>query len=930
MGVDGMRLDAVPYLFEREGTNCENLADTHQFLRTLRQHVDAKYPSRMLLAEANQWPEDAVAYFGQDDECHMAFHFPVMPRLFMAMHMEDRFPIVDILDQTPQIPDGCQWALFLRNHDELTLEMVTDEERDYMYRAYAYDRRARVNLGIRRRLAPLLGNNRRRIELMNGLLFSLPGTPVIYYGDEIGMGDNIYLGDRNGVRTPMQWSADRNAGFSRANPQKLYLPIIIDPEYHYEAINVEAQQNNPSSLLWWTKRLITQRRQHPAFGRGTIEFLHPENRRILAFVRKFGDERLLVVANLSRFVQYVELDLSQYAGSVPVELFGGTAFPRIGMNPYLLTLASHSIYWFSVPAEKPTETVARPSGIAEIRTNRDWDRLFDNSGLRLLEAALRKHFNRADVTGPWRTIRALRIRESFRIHCGEKAARLAAVDLEFDRGTPETRVLALAFATQEEAAGWPAGGEPPVVAQLSGPQPGVLYDAFNLPAFCDAMLKTIADGATLTGAADGELTAWRSAAYDRLRGPTDELLLPALNVTEQANRSIRYGNRLILKFYRRIEEGLHPEVELGKYLTEEHAVEHVAPLAGAIEFRQRGRETMTVAVLHGYVVNEGDAWQHALDHLSVLFESVSTLPFPDPLARAPLSRRLGAGAPPPPDSVANLMGSYLALTRLLGIRLGEVHLALAAGVERPEFVPEPISMQYQRSLYQSLRNVLFDVMDKLSRDRARIPAELTEDAAHVRSLQPHLLQEFRSISERPILATRIRCPGDCHLHQVLFTGKDFVFIDFEGPPEQSVGERRIKRSPFRDVITLMRSFDYAAYAALYGLASGRGKATGAVRCEDQPALLPWALAWRAWVHDAFLEGYFTTCAGASFIPADPDSRSTLFRVLLLDTLLFETSNVLQSRPLWLGIPLQGLLETMSLRRDADSTAAGRAPALAGS
>src|SRR4051794_40766432 len=338
MGVDGLRLDAVPYLYEREGTNCENLPETHGFLKELRTHIDGRHSGRMLLAEANQWPEDAIAYFGAGDECHMAFHFPVMPRLFMATRMEDRYPVTDILQLTPPIPEGCQWALFLRNHDELTLEMVTDEERDYMYRVYAQDRNMRINLGIRRRLAPLLENDRRRIELMNGLLFSLPGTPVIYYGDEIGMGDNIYLGDRNGVRTPMQWSGDRNAGFSRANPQRLYLPVNIDPEYHYEAINVEAQQNNPNSLLWWTKRLIALRKRYKAFGRGTLEFLHPSNRKILAFLRRYHEETVLVVANLSRFVEYVELDLAAFQGLTPVELFGRTHFPTVGKQPYLLTL----------------------------------------------------------------------------------------------------------------------------------------------------------------------------------------------------------------------------------------------------------------------------------------------------------------------------------------------------------------------------------------------------------------------------------------------------------------------------------------------------------------------------------------------------------------------------------------------------------------
>src|SRR5581483_5016902 len=359
MGVDGLRLDAVPYLYKRDGTNCENLAETHAYLRELRKFIDSRFQDRMLLAEANQWPEDAAAYFADGKECHMAFHFPLMPRMFVAIRMEDRFPLTDIWAQTPAIDSSCQWALFLRNHDELTLEMVTDEERDYMYRAYARDSQMRVNLGIRRRLAPILNNNRRTIELMYGLLLSLPGTPVIYYGDEIGMGDNVYLGDRDGVRTPMQWSADRNAGFSHANPQRLILPVVIDPEYHYQAINVEAQECNRHSLLWWMRRLLALRRQFKAFGRGSIDFLRPENPRVLAFVRAYEDELVLVVANLSRFVQYVELDLARFRNMIPVELFSQARFPAIGELPYLLTLGPHGFLWFALQTQDTTEAAVR-------------------------------------------------------------------------------------------------------------------------------------------------------------------------------------------------------------------------------------------------------------------------------------------------------------------------------------------------------------------------------------------------------------------------------------------------------------------------------------------------------------------------------------------------------------------------------------------
>jgi len=392
LGVDGLRVDAVPYLYEREGTNCENLPETHQFLKELRTRIDKKFKNRMLLAEANQWPEDTVPYFGNGDEFHMAFHFPLMPRLFMAIRMEDRFPIIDILQQTPPIPDTCQWAIFLRNHDELTLEMVTDEERDYMYRVYATDPSARINLGIRRRLAPLLNNDRRKIELMNALLFSLPGTPVIYYGDEIGMGDNFYLGDRNGVRTPMQWSPDRNSGFSRTNPQRLYLPTIIDPEYHYEAINVENQQRNPDSLLWWMKRIIALRKRYKAFGRGNIEFLQPDNRRVLAFLRRCEQETILVVANLSHLAQQTKLDLSKFIDWRPIDLFGRIEFDTITDGQYYFTLSPHAFYWFSLEPQ-PAEALALralPSAEAPALPiiPESEEKLFINRNWYILEAVL--------------------------------------------------------------------------------------------------------------------------------------------------------------------------------------------------------------------------------------------------------------------------------------------------------------------------------------------------------------------------------------------------------------------------------------------------------------------------------------------------------------------------------------------------------------
>ncbi len=496
LGVDGFRLDAVPYLYEREGTNCENLPETHAFLKQLRAHVDSKYKDRILLAEANQWPEDAVAYFAEDDECHMAFHFPLMPRLFMAIRMEDRFPILEILQETPHIPANAQWALFLRNHDELTLEMVTDEERDYMYRVYAHDRRMRLNLGIRRRLAPLLENDRRKIELMNALLFSLPGTPIIYYGDEIGMGDNIYLGDRNGVRTPMQWSPDRNAGFSRANPQKLYLPVIIDPEYHYEAINVETQQNNPHSLLWWMKHLLQQRKQFQAFGRGTLDFLRPSNRKVLAFYRRYQDQTILVIANLSRFPQQVELDLSAAKGLSPVEIFGRAEFPPIGDQPYAITLGSLGFYWFSLePKQAHQEALTAavtPSGLPLIVVE-SWDEVFEGRSLAILLRRLPAYLKtRRWFQGKDRTIRSADFIDDIPIP--GTAAHILLGNIEYSEGDPEFYVLPGSVATGDAAEQVKEKLADVSVAQLQAQDGsrGILFSAMWDPAFLQAMLSAIA------------------------------------------------------------------------------------------------------------------------------------------------------------------------------------------------------------------------------------------------------------------------------------------------------------------------------------------------------------------------------------------------------------------------------------------------------
>ncbi|CAN5381044.1 maltose alpha-D-glucosyltransferase [soil metagenome] len=912
MGIDGLRLDAVPYLYEREGTNCENLPETHAFLKQLRTHVDEKYENRMLLAEANQWPEDSVEYFGDGDECHMAFHFPVMPRLFMAIRMEDRYPIIDILEQTPEIPDNAQWAMFLRNHDELTLEMVTDEERDYMYRVYAHDTEARINLGIRRRLAPLLGNNRRRIELMNGLLFSLPGTPVIYYGDEIGMGDNIFLGDRNGVRTPMQWSGDRNAGFSTANRQRLYFPVVVDPEYHYEALNVDVQQNNPQSLLWWMKRIIALRQRYKAFGSGTIEFLHPDNRKVLTYVRRFEGETILVVANMSRFVQAVELDLSEFNGLVPTEMFGGTEFPPIGELPYFVTLGPHSFYWFALETSRESgdRVSPEPGGeldVPELVVSGSWENLFSERNrpalAKILPAYLR---SRRWFGGKARRIKDVKIVETIPLQAGDFIARIAMLQVDYTDGDPETYVLPLTFATGEQALHVEEWLPHAALARMKvrDGEEGILYDAVWETAFGSALLDMIARRRSFRGD-HGALSATTTRQFRALRGPAGDELPASVSRAEQSNSSIIFDDRLILKLFRRIENGQNPDLEIGRFLTEGTKFKQLAPVAGAIEYSRGRDEAMTVGILQGYVANEGDAWQFTLDSLATFFEEAlaSELP-PDELVE-PGRHLLDLIDEELPALANEQIGAFIEEVYLLGQRTAEMHLALASSRQDPAFTPEPFSMLYQRSVYQSMRSQTGRVFQTLRRQQLSLPERVQEDAQVVLELEGDVRRRFQSIIEQRIHATRIRFHGDYHLGQVLFTGRDFVIIDFEGEPARPLGERRIKRSPLRDVAGMLRSFHYAAFASLFD--HGHGVP---IRPGDVPTVERWASFWNVWVSVAFLKSYFEHTEGAEFMPRDRDEVRVLLDVFLLDKAVYELGYELNNRPDWVRIPLHGIMDVI--------------------
>jgi maltose alpha-D-glucosyltransferase/alpha-amylase len=909
MGVDGLRLDAVPYLYEREGTNCENLAETHAFLKELRRHVDKKYKDRMLLAEANQWPEEAVPYFGSGDECHMAFHFPVMPRLFMAVHMEDRFPIIDIMDQTPAIPETCQWALFLRNHDELTLEMVTDEDRDYMYHVYANDPRARINLGIRRRLAPLLGNNRRKMELLNSLLFSLPGTPVIYYGDEIGMGDNIYLGDRNGVRTPMQWSADRNAGFSRANPQRLYLPVIIDPEHHYETVNVDAQQQNPSSFLWWMKRLVLLRKNYQAFGRGTIEFLYPDNNKVLVFIRRFQDEIVLVVANLSRFVNYVELDLSAYKGMVPVELFGHTRFPSIGELPYFLTLGPHAFYWFQLQPPRTHETYLPVQGFepARLEVSGTWENVLQGRARMPFERALAAYLVACRwFGGKAKPIRAVKNIDFITLAADSVSASLTTWEVQYAGANPETYLLPLAFATGDRVFELRQASPQAIIAQLTVKKDhqeseGILYDALYDSGFCKLLIGIVGRGRHFKSDT-AELSAQPTKIFRALHGAPAAALEPSMLKGEQSNTSIIYGDRLILKIYRRLSEGLNPDVEIGRFITEKTSFTQVPPLGGFLEIRRGRGEPTTIGMLQGLIANEGDAWRYTLDHLGRYFEEILSR-HPDPQeSNSPGISLAELANQEVPSFAQEVMGAYLPSARLLGQRTGELHIALASDTKDPAFAPEPSTAFYRRSLYQSLRTLADQSLSLLERRLPGLPEEIRPRAQKVLKLEPTILDRFRRILERRVTAVRIRCHGDYHLGQVLFTGKDFVIIDFEGEPARPIGERRLKRSPLRDIAGMMRSFNYAALSKLKG---------DGIRPEDAAQLKPWARYWTLWVSVNFLKGFFEATAQATFMPKSREEMDLWLNIYLLEKAVYELSYELNNRPNWIEVPIAGILEILN-------------------
>ena len=911
MGVDGLRLDAVPYLFEREGTNCENLPETHAALRELRAHVDSKYQDRLLLAEANQWPEDSVAYFGKGDECHMAFHFPVMPRLFMSVRMEDRYPITDILRLTPNIPENCQWAMFLRNHDELTLEMVTDEERDYMYRSYAQDREMRINLGIRRRLAPLLDNDRRKVELMNALLFSLPGTPVVYYGDEIGMGDNVYLGDRNGVRTPMQWSADRNAGFSRANPQRLYLPVIIDPEYHYEAVNVEAQRNNPHSLLWWMKRMMAQRTQFKAFGRGSLEFLYPSNRKVLAFIREYDGERILVIANLSRFAQGAELDLSRFVGSQPTEVFGRTRFPAITEQPYFVSLGPYAFYWFHLKAAVATQDTITPGAdrieAPEI-TVEDFEEVFAPA----MRASLAQLAPRLLRDRPWffkrsKNIRNIEIREV--IALPPSGSYILLVDVEYSDADPDTYLVPLAVSEGEKMDAVLRDRPESVLVRIVSrdDRHAIIHAGILDRAFADVLLSAILKRKRFLGD-HGVIVAGHAREFRHSWKNLRSNLDPTADGTGTST-VIKYGQDFVLKLYRKLDIGINPDRELTEFLTAE-GFTRVQRALGAIEYRVTDADERTTSTTIGLLTtlsrNATSGWAYTLDHLGLFFERALAIPSEDPRLR-----ELSLGSPvdltrqPVPPVMNELLGSHAELIRQLGRRTAEMHRVLSSRSDLPDFAPEPFTDFYRHSLYHGMLGFASRSIDALRNSLLQLPAAVQEDARSLIEREPEVRSRFNQVRDHRLTGWRIRHHGDLHLTQVLFTGNDVLFTNFEGELTRPMSERRIKRSALRDVAGMVRSFHYVAHAVLYGHVPGivPGKA-------GHPQLNFWAQAWYQWVSAIFINEYVATADRAPFLPGTREEIDILLSAYLLQKALIEIEYELEHRPNWVRIPVHGVLEML--------------------
>lgn len=854
MGVDGMRLDAVPYLYEKDGTDCENLSETYVFLRSLRTHLDEKFENRMLLAEANQWPEDAAAYFGKGDICHMAFHFPLMPRMFMALQMEEWFPIVDILNQTPAIPENAQWAIFLRNHDELTLEMVTDEERDYMYRYYAHDPKSRINLGIRRRLAPLLRNSRRRIEIMNMLLFSLPGTPIVYYGDEIGMGDNHYLGDRNGVRTPMQWSADRNAGFSYTNPQKLYLPVIIDPEYHYETINVETEEHNVSSILWWIRRVIAMRRRYKAFSQGELVFIQSDNANVFTFIRKYREEIILVIVNLSRFAQVVKVDLQNFVGFFPRDIFSGNRFPEIRDRPYVLTMGFHDYFWLELKKEAINAEHARDAHLPDLTIEKNWKELFRESTKTTTETELLPSYLQRRTSAGCRNmpIRATKIEATIPFSEGTIEGLLLIVRVKYAGGAADTIFLPLHALPHDQIDSLLHANRGLLLAQLSGGFEGYLYDCIYNDAFHKFIVKMQQRKRVRVNS--GEILEFKPGKPGRKGQQFVPVFQTRIIKTGKISTTFSYHDAWFCKVYRRIEEGINPEGEVMEYLCNRMKLcDRVPQLIGTLRLTSSSGAEYTLGTICSYVKHAGDTLTVAYDMLIKYFEEIITEELVAPQCPQHLDFTRGAIT----EIVEKIASPAIAMAERIGILTAEMHNALSKNVDDPAFEPQPFSMLYQRSLYQAMRSKVrhvFGALEKMSKTRS----VLHDEIGALLASESVIVELLSVLTRNKIRSLKIRIHGDYHLSQLLHVGTQFVIKGFEGDPDMPLSERRLKRSPLRDLAAMMHSFYFAANSAMHTKLHLHKKKI--------KELEPWAELWFTSMSSVFVDTYTKHVAGTSLVP----------------------------------------------------------------
>jgi maltose alpha-D-glucosyltransferase/alpha-amylase len=892
IGVDGFRLPSVPFLFEEEGTSCENLPQTHAFLKRLRAHIDKEFKDRILIAEANLWPEDAASYFGDGRECHMNFNYPLMPRLFLALRTEDSYPIIDIMEQTPETPPNSQWALFLRNHDEIGLEMVTEEEKDYLFKAYADDPQTKHNLGIRRRLAPLMNNDRRKIELLNTILLSLPGTPVLYYGDEIGMGDNVYLGDRFGIRTPMQWNMNLNAGFSQANPQKLYLPVISDPVYRYESVNVATQEENPSSLVWWVKNVIAMRKRLNVFGRGDLKFIESSNAKVLSFARSYQDQRVIVVVNLSQFSQATTLNLSAYKDCDITEAFSQNRFMSVGEGEYPITIGPYGYFWFQVDDQEKKEAPGSNGELQLFKTDSSWDKALNHyDEVRVLERKVLPPFMKKCrwFGGKAKAISKMTVQKVVPLKVEGTMHFLCIIEVHYVQRLPELYFLPLTFVPSEVVLERIEYTAQSVVCRAEVQnKTGFILDSSYDRVFRDFLFASMEKGARIKDA-EGVLE-FNSSVFSKIKA--DGIESKVLKA-DSSNTAITYNDHYFFKFYRKIEKEINPDLEIVRFLSENTNFKNSPKYSGSVEYQDEDK-TIVFGLLQEKVDNQGDAWNMTIDSVGRFYERVLTKARKEKIPK--LLNRPAIQFDEAPELLQEFIGRgfYERVVRL-GQRTAEMHLALASDSSNPAFAPENFSTNYQRSLYSSLRKLLKDRFKLLRQSMHKLNDDTKRLAERVLALEDSILECFSEIYQVRISGIKTRIHGDFHLGQVLFTGKDFIIIDFEGEPGFSFSERRLKKSPYKDVAGMMRSFHYAAF--------GKILLNENYREQDLPFLESWAEQWQHYVSRFYLGAYMDKMGLGTELPAQDDM---LIRTYLIEKAVYELGYELNGRPDWTAIPLRGI------------------------